>query len=183
MGRPKPALAFGTSTMVGTVVDAAKVAELSPIVVVTGFHEPEVSGAVGSAARVVRNPNPGAGNVSSLLVGLDACGDVDGIVLLLGDMPNVKWELIRRLADGMTESESRAGWVEYRNGRGHPIALARSVFDDVRSLSGSKALWPLLSSLSEEDRFVVDVNEPCPMDVNTPEEYERLTRDLETGDA
>jgi hypothetical protein len=37
--------------------------------------------------------------------------------------------------------------------------------------------------LSEEDRFDVDVDEPRPKDVNTPEEYERLTRDLETGDA
>jgi CTP:molybdopterin cytidylyltransferase MocA len=175
MGRPKLALAFGSSTLVGAVVDAAKTAELSPIVVVTGFHEHEVSGAVGSAARVVRNSDPGAGNVSSLLVGMDACGDVDGLVLLLGDMPSVNWELIRQLADGMTESGSGAGWVEYSNGRGHPVALARSVFGDVRLLSGSKALWPFLSSMDQEETCVVRSDAPRPLDVNTPEDYARLT--------
>jgi molybdenum cofactor cytidylyltransferase len=175
MGRPKPALAFGSSTMVGAVVDAAETAELAPVVVVTGFHELEVSGAVGSVARVVHNPDPGAGNVSSLLVGMDACGDVDGIVLLLGDMPGVNWELIRQLAEGMTESGSRAGWVEYRNGRGHPLALARSVFGDVQSLRGPKALWPFLSSMEPADACVVRSDEPRPLDVNTPDDYRRLT--------
>jgi CTP:molybdopterin cytidylyltransferase MocA len=169
-------MAFGPSTMVGAVVDAASTAELSPVVVVTGFHEQEVSRAVGAAARVVHNSNPGAGNVSSLLVGMDACGDVDGIVLLLGDMPSVNGELIRQLAEGMAESGSRAGWVEYTNGRGHPLALARSVFGEVRTLSGSKALWPFLSSMEQEDTCVVRSEESRPLDVNTPEDYARLTR-------
>lgn len=174
MGLAKPALAFGSSTLVGTVVDAAKAAELSPIVVVTGFHGREVSDAVGTAARVVHNPNPGAGNVSSLVVGMDACGDVDGIVLLLGDMPSVNSELIRQLSQGMVESGSRVGWVEYCNGRGHPLALAQSVFGELRSLSGSKALWPFLSSMDPKDTFVVRSEEPRPLDVNTPEDYQRL---------
>jgi molybdenum cofactor cytidylyltransferase len=174
MGLPKPALAFGSSTLVGAVVDAAKAAELSPIVVVAGFHGHEVSGAVGTAARVVHNTDPGAGNVSSLVVGMDACGDVDGIVLLLGDMPGVNSVLIRQLSVGMAESGSRVGWVEYRNGRGHPLALAQSVFGELRSLSGSKALWPFLSSMEPKDTFVVRSEEPRPLDVNTPEDYQRL---------
>ncbi len=90
-------------------------------------------------------------------------------------MPSVNWELIRRLADGMTESGSRAGWVEYSDGRGHPVALARSVFGNMRSLSGSKALWPFLSSMEQDDTCIVRSDEPRPLDVNTPEDYARLT--------
>lgn len=179
MGLPKPAMAFGSSTIVGAVVHAARSAALSPVVVVTGFHEGAVVEAVGSAARVVHNPHPSSGNVSSLLVGLDACGDTDGIILLLGDMPGVQWEVIAGLADGLAESGRRVGWVEYRDGRGHPIVLAGAGFDDVRSLHGSKALWPFLSSVPPDDTFVLRTDQPRPIDVNTPADYERLVSQSE----
>ncbi|MCL1602137.1 MAG: NTP transferase domain-containing protein [Actinomycetia bacterium] len=176
MGRPKPALPYGSTTMVGAVVASADEAELSPVIVVTGFHEGPVAAAVGGSAHIANNLNPERGNVSSLLVGLDALDDPVGVVLLLADMPEVRVDVISSLLDGMSASAFKAGWVEYRDGRGHPIALSVSSFDDVRALRGSKALWPFLSSLSEEDTFVVRVDEPTPTDVNTPQDYERLRR-------
>jgi molybdenum cofactor cytidylyltransferase len=162
--------------MVGAVVDTATDAGLAPVVVVTGFHERAVAGAVGDNALLVHNPNAATGNMSSLLVGLDQVGDADGVVVLLADMPEVDTEVVLRLADGMVGSGVLAGWVEYNNGRGHPIALARPIFDDVRTLSGRKAIWPFLSSIPEEDAFVVEVDVPRPTDVNTPAEYERVTK-------
>jgi molybdenum cofactor cytidylyltransferase len=177
MGLPKPALPFGSTTMVGAVVSAATSAGLSPVVVVTGFHKDAVSSAVGPAAFVVHNPDPGSGNVSSLLVGMEACGDTDGVILLLADMPGVRREVIAGLADAMAESGSTIGWVEYRDGRGHPIALGRDAFDAVRSLHGSKALWPFLSAVPHDDVCIIEVEEQRPVDVNTRMDYERLTRD------
>ena len=177
MGVPKPALPYGSTTMIGAVVDAASSAGLSPVVVVTGFHEDAVTSAVGPAARVVRNPDPGSGNVSSLLVGMEACGEIDGIILLLGDMPGVRRDVIVGLADAMAESGSTAGWVEYRDGRGHPIALGVAAFEAVRSLRGSKALWPFLSAVPHDDACIIEIDEQRPVDVNTPEDYERLSRE------
>jgi CTP:molybdopterin cytidylyltransferase MocA len=176
MGLPKPALPYASTTMVDTVVSAANSAGLSPVVVVTGFHSAAVSDAVGSGASVVHNPDPNSGNVSSLLVGMEACGDTYGVILLLGDMPGVRGEVIARLADAMTDSASTVGWVEYRDGRGHPIALGRAAFESVRSLHGSKALWPFLSAVPSDDACIIEVDEPRPVDVNTPEDYERITQ-------
>jgi CTP:molybdopterin cytidylyltransferase MocA len=165
--------------MVGAVAHSAREAGLSPVIVVTGFHQDEVTAAVGDSALIAHNQNPGRGNVSSLLVGIDAVGDTAGVVLLLADMPDVRVDVIVRLLDGMSASASKAGWVEYCNGRGHPIALCVSSFEDVRTLRGSKALWPFLSALSDDDTFVVRVDEPIPTDVNTPEDYELVTRQSE----
>jgi len=179
MGLPKPALPYGSTTMVGAVVRSADEAGLSPVIVVTGFHEDPVAAAVGGSARIAHNQNPERGNASSLLVGMDAVGDAVGVVLLLADMPGVRVDVIASLLDGMSASASTAGWVEYRGGRGHPIALSMSSFDDVRTLRGSKALWPFLSSLSIDETFVVRVDEPIPTDVNTPEDYKRVQQQSE----
>lgn len=181
MGQAKPAMDFGSTTMVGAVVRGANRAGLSPVVVVTGFHERAVSAAVGSSALIVHNPKPESGNVSSLVTGMDACADAGGVVVLLSDMPRVSPDVIGELAEGMAETGSRVGWVEYGNGRGHPVALARSVFDEVRSLTGSKALWPYLSSVPLGDALIVRTDEPRPMDVNTPEDYGRLPLESEPG--
>jgi CTP:molybdopterin cytidylyltransferase MocA len=176
MGSPKVVLPYGTTTMVRAVVGAVVAADLSPVIVVTGFHGGVVGEAVGRSARVVHNPHPESGNLSSLLIGLDALGDVDGAVVVLADMPGVQSEVVAALADGLIESGSLGGWVEYADGWGHPMAIGRSAFDDVRALTGPRPLWPFLSSLRGEDTFILHVDSTRPIDVNTPEDHERVTR-------
>lgn len=179
MGLPKPALPYGSSTLVGGVIRVATEAGLSPVIVVTGFHNDAVSGAVGGKALIAHNPNPELGNVSSLRVGIDAVGDSEGAVLLLGDMPGVQPGIIASLCNGMSASASKVGWIEYRDGRGHPLAFAKSSFDELRTLTGSKALWPFLSAVPKDETFVVESDEIQPIDVNTPEDYLRVTRQSE----
>lgn len=179
MGSPKATLPYGSTTMVGAVVDTAISAELSPVVVVSGFDADAVSEAVSEvacgSALVVNNPHPELGNLSSLVVGLDAAGDADAVIILLADMPDVSRGVITDLVDGIVVPGCAGGWVEYRNGRGHPIALAASTFVDVRMLAGARPLWPFLEALEEGHAFVLRVNTAKPIDVNTPEDYDRLT--------
>lgn len=179
MGVPKLVLPFGSTTMIGAVVGAANAADVEPVVVVSGFHDAAVLEAVGHAAPVVHNPRAATGNLSSLLVGLDAVGNADGVVILLADMPRVSASLINDLADGLLASGCVAGWVGYTDGRGHPIALAASAFDDVRTLEGRRPLWDFVDGLGDDEAFVLPVDDSKPIDVNTPEEYERATRQVQ----
>jgi len=174
MGAPKPAMEIGSTTMVRLVIEAAAKADISDVYVVTGFHHKEVSEAVGSSAIVLRNPAPERGNVSSLVVGLNAVPSHSGVIVLLADMPFVKSSDIKKLAAGVSASGRAAGWVEYLDGRGHPVALASSTFEDVKRLSGPKSLWPYFDALSPHDVFVVERGEPKPADVNTRVDYDRL---------
>ncbi len=180
MGKPKQVLPFGRSTMLGAVIAAANAATPVPVVVVTGFHERAVVGAVGGTAQTVHNQAAVSGNLSSLIVGLDAVGEVDGVVVLLADMPLVSSAIIDDLASGLLASGRLAGWVAYTDGRAHPVALAADAFDAVRRLEGPRPLWSFLESLRGEDVFVLHVDSPQPIDVNTPEDYTALpshTRD------
>jgi molybdenum cofactor cytidylyltransferase len=180
MGMAKPAMAFGDGTLVGAVIDLARSAGLDPIVVVTGFHGDEVAAAVDDAARIIHNPDPGRGNMSSLLVGLDALGEVDAVVVLLSDMPLVETSTIEALNRGLLESEAACGWTCYSDGRGHPIAFAPRGIEAIGGLSGTKALWPWFESLGEDERYELVVADPLPADINTPADYDRLTTQQST---
>jgi len=174
MGVAKPAMPFGDSTMVGAVIDVARSAGLDPVVVVTGFHGDEVTEAVGDSAEIVCNPDPGRGNMSSLLVGLGAIGDVDATVVLLSDMPFVDASTVVALCQGLIDSDANCGWTSYTNGRGHPIAFTPNGIEAIGSLSGTKALWPYFDSLGTDDGYELVIDDTVPSDINTPDDYNDL---------
>ena len=175
MGSAKPALPFGDGTMVGAVIDTARSAGLDPIIVVTGFHSDEVAEAVGDKAAVVRNPDPGRGNMSSLLSGLDAVGEANAVVVLLSDMPLVEVSAVKALCQGLIASDAACGLTRYTDRRGHPIAFTSAGVEAIGGLSGTKALWPWFDSLQSDERYELVVNDIRPPDINTPDDYEVLT--------
>lgn len=182
MGQPKQLMHVGSSSMIARVISAARGALLDDVIVVTGFHEAVVAKEVGDSARVVHNADARLGNMSSLIVGMDAVPDADCIVVLLADMPLVSPEAINRLQVEMHTSGRSAGWVEYTDGKGHPVALGASTYSAVRRLRGRKALWPFLESLSIDAVVSVVVETPKPIDVNTDVDYERLMRQVQRSE-
>jgi molybdenum cofactor cytidylyltransferase len=174
MGIAKPAMPFGEGTMVGAVIDIARSAGLDPVVVVSGFHREAVEAAIDGSAEIVRNPEPGRGNMSSLMVGLDAVGDTEAIVVLLSDMPLVEPSTVEALYHGLLESETVCGWTRYKDGRGHPIAFTRDGVDGIGGLSGSKALWPWFDSLDDDEWYELVVDAVKPSDINTRDDYDEL---------
>jgi molybdenum cofactor cytidylyltransferase len=174
MGVAKPAMPFGDTTLVGSVIAVARDADLDPVVVVTGFHGDEVAAAVGDLADTVRNPDPDRGNMSSLLVGFGAIGDADITVVLLSDMPLVEASTIEALCRGLLGSGAMCGWTRYKDGRGHPIAFTRDGIGAIGGLSGTKALWPWFDSLGDDEWYELVVNGMRPPDINTLDDYEKL---------
>jgi len=181
MGTAKQVLPYGSKTLVGAVVDEANRSVVQDVVVVTGFHSTQVAAAVGTSARIVHNPDAAAGNMSSLVIGIDDVAEVDGVVVLLSDMPQVTSHTIDALVSGVVDTGAVAGWVEYANGEGHPVVLSVSTFEIVRTLTGPKALWRYLESLDPGSLFVFTLDSPRPIDINTQDDYYAATRDLQGG--
>ena len=123
-----------------------------------------------SGAEVVVNDHFGDGCSSSIAAALgmvDARSDV--LVLLLGDQPGVTSATVAALLAGRGDAALAA--CRYEDGRGHPLAFARSVFPALAALHGDKGVWKLL------DRGpVTDVPVPgrIPLDVDTWEDYEAV---------
>jgi MoxR-like ATPase/CTP:molybdopterin cytidylyltransferase MocA len=180
LGRPKQLLPYGDGTLLGHVVDTARACGFDQTIVAIGGSADAVRVDVDlGGVDVVVNEAYGEGCSSSIAAALakvDARCDV--LVLMLGDQPGVSAETVAALLAG--RGDAALAVCRYDDGRGHPIAFARSTFDELASLHGDKGVWRLLDRRSAEVAEV-PIAGPVPMDVDTPEDYRAvLVPDVET---
>ena len=179
MGRSKLTLPYGDSTVIGTVLTRLFATSVEDVVVVTGYHGDEVEAAIGGAVRTTTNPDPDRGNLSSLRCGLDALGDgVDGVLILLGDMPEVDPGDIDALVERFASGSVDAAVCVYTDGWGHPAVVSRELIDGIDT-DTDKPLWLAIRALPEDKRIEVSFDKPKPLDINTPQDHESATSDRE----
>jgi molybdenum cofactor cytidylyltransferase len=166
LGRPKQLLPYRGGTLLGHVVDVARACEFDQLVVAVGGAADDVRAAVDlGGAEVVVNDAYGEGCSSSIAAALDVVrGDV--LVLMLGDQPGVTADTVRALLAG--RGDSALAVCRYDDGRGHPIAFGRDVFEQLANLHGDKGVWKLVDRGPVTE---VPVPGPIPLDVDTEEDY------------
>jgi molybdenum cofactor cytidylyltransferase len=176
LGRPKQTLPFGDTTLLGWVLRQVEASGLDEVVLVLG-------GAAGEAARdlrpgratVVRNDAYGTGCASSLLAGLDAAGEADAVLLLLGDMPGVDAAVIDAVCADWDAHRPWAAVTSWRGTLGHPFAFSADAFSTLRGLHGDKAVWKVVEADPGRVRRV-PVDRALPPDVDTWDDYELARR-------
>jgi molybdenum cofactor cytidylyltransferase len=94
-------------------------------------------------------------------------------MIILGDRPQVRPEIINHLADDWREQETAIALCSYRGRKGHPMIFARSMFTELVDLHGDKAAWKLVDA-NESTVREVRFDLPYPDDINTPEDFARL---------
>src|SRR5207248_8290821 len=95
LGRPKQTLPFGDTTLLGRVMRSVEASSLDRVVLVVGGAADEaLAGLSLVRAEVAFNESYGEGCASSLLAGLDAAGDCEAGMRLLGDMTGVDGAVI-----------------------------------------------------------------------------------------
>jgi molybdenum cofactor cytidylyltransferase len=170
LGRPKQLLRYGDGTLLGHVVGVARTCPFDQMVVAIGGSAEDVRGTVDLAgADVVVNDAYGAGCSSSIAAAMGIVDPrCDVMVLMLGDQPGVTADTVVALLDGRRDAPLAV--CRYDDGRGHPIAFARSVFGALADLHGDKGVWRLLDERADDVRTVSVAGE-IPLDVDTPEDY------------
>jgi len=175
MGGAKQLLPFRDHTVLEAVIDAAVGSVLDEVVVVTGFHHDRVAAIVPEGLRVATNPDPGQGNLSSLRVGVEATGPADAIVLLLGDHPEVRSDTVDALIAAWSADREWAAVCSYRGELFHPFLMGPVCVAGIGSLSGRKPLWRYLVTDPPHPVLHVPIDRVVPIDVDTPDDYRRLT--------
>src|SRR4051794_38186431 len=144
LGRPKQTLPYRGGTLLGHVVGVARACGFDQLVVAIGGAADDVRAEVDlSGAEVVVNDAYGQGCSSSIAAALRLVDErCDVLVLMLGDQPGVSAQTVRALLAGRGDAELAV--CRYDDGRGHPIAFARSLFGALTDLHGDKAVWRLV---------------------------------------
>jgi molybdenum cofactor cytidylyltransferase len=171
LGRPKQLLPYGAATLLDHALDLARRCELGQLLCVIGRGSAQVRAAVDFAGvEAVENRAFGEGCSSSIAAALGAIDPgTEVLVLMLCDQPGVRVETVRALVDGL--GDARLAACAYSDGRGHPLAFARSMFGELAALHGDKGVWRLLDAYSSE-LVEVPIDGPTPRDVDTWEDYE-----------
>jgi CTP:molybdopterin cytidylyltransferase MocA len=139
MGRPKMLLPAGGRTLLAAAAAPLLEAGVDRLVVVLGCGADEVRAGAGlpddPRVAFVVNDAWREGMASSLRRGLEAASSADAVLVALGDQVGVAADAVRRLVEAWRGGARLA--LPARRGRaGHPVLFDRSLFDELRSLSG-----------------------------------------------
>lgn len=181
MGRSKALLSTGVGdeTFLTRIVSTLWSAGLEEVMVVIPGDTPELAERFEKSARPPRllyNPAPERGQLSSLLVALEAVDrpGVRAVLVTLVDLPLVSVETVRAVLDAYRRSAASIVRPERGGKHGHPVIFDRCTFDDLRRadpLVGAKAVFaaytPHILNVSVDD-------EGAFQDIDTPDDYRRL---------
>lgn len=182
LGAPKQLLPYNGRTLLDHVLDTARACDFDQLLCVIGGSAADVRARVElTNVEVVENQHFGEGCSSSIAAALTAVDPrAEVLVLMLGDQPGVIPQAVHALLAGRNGSPYAA--CAYEDGRGHPLAFARSTFADLQALHGDKGVWKLLDR--HADRVVdVPVPGPIPRDVDTEADYRAILAEHEKARA
>lgn len=156
------------AAMLGRALEAARASQAASLLVVTGHDRERIEAAVD--APTVHNPDYAEGLSTSLRAGIAALPeDIDGAVVLLGDMPFVSAAHIDRLIAAFNPLEGRSICVPTFNGkRGNPVLWGRELFAEMGSVSGDVGAKHLIGANGDLLVEVPMPDEGVLHDVDTP---------------
>jgi molybdenum cofactor cytidylyltransferase len=183
MGGPNKLLAhIGGRPLVRIAAEEALASRAKPVIVVTGHQREQVEAAVaGLDVKLVHNPNFAGGLSTSVKAGLAAVpNDVDGAIVCLGDMPQVKAPLIDQLAAAFDPEKGALVVVPTVDGkRGNPVVWSRRFFHELMSLEGDVGARHVIGRYPEAVAEVAVTDKAAFVDIDTPDALEKVKAELE----
>jgi molybdenum cofactor cytidylyltransferase len=181
MGRPKALLPFGDSgrSFVQHIAQALCDGGVEEALVVGRADDEALQGELARVAcpcRYVVNPDPGRGQLSSLLCGLDVADrpGVTGVLVTPVDVPFVSPAIVRALLERFGTARALVVRAVHAGRHGHPVIFSRAIFADLRRADPARGAKAVLHAHASA---IVDVETDSPgvtEDVDSPADYDRL---------
>jgi len=173
-GSPKALLEWHGKPLIRHVVEKACWAGLSPVLVGLGaVVEPIKAALAGLPVVFTHNPEWEIGQASSLRIGVKALPERTGAaVFLLADQPQIPVMLLGKLIEKHRQTYGPIVAPRVVGQRGNPVLFDRIVFPELQSIQGDQGGRAVFNRYSpqwvdwQDDRIL--------MDVDTPEDYDRL---------
>jgi len=184
MGEPKALLPIGVGgpSFVSRLTAVFLEGGAADVIVVARPDDPALAGeveriaAAGAAVRLVVNEHPDRGQLSSLLVGLNAADKpgVTGVLVSPVDAPMILAASVRTLLGEFLSRHALIARATHQGRHGHPVIFARRLFDDLRRADPSVGAKDVVRRNASA---VIDVRLDDPgvvQDIDGPDDYARL---------
>jgi putative nucleotidyltransferase with HDIG domain len=184
MGRFKPLLPLGPTTVVERLVERYRSAGIEDICVVAGHRAAELQAVLQPlGVRGVVNPDPDAGMYSSLVVGVRALpADCRAFFVHPVDIPLVRRATLAALAQAFALGSAQVCHPCFDGRRGHPPLVSAELAPEIlswRGQGGLRAFWEN-HALAVEEVPVADA--AILQDLDTEVDYLQMAAGLATED-
>lgn len=180
-GRPKCLLRLDGVPLLQRVVAALAGAGVAEIVVVTGHHAGQVEPLLAALpVRCVRNPQPQAGQVSSLRLGLAALATpAPAVIVALADQPLLAAADVAELFDAWRRRPQgiEVLFPQVDGQRGNPVIFSAAVRDAVLAGGPDFGARQWQDAHPERVAPLLTGNRHYRIDIDTAEDLERFARD------
>lgn len=158
-------------------VEAAQASRACCVVVVTGYRAQEVRASLAAAPVVfAHNPDFADGLAGSLAIGIrNLPGGLDGVVVLLGDMPRIRSQHIDALIEMFEAAPPDAICVPVHGGRrGNPVLWPATLLPQLAAQEGDKGGRELLRLHAAQVRPVEMADDAVLVDIDEPRDLAAL---------
>ncbi|MBM62543.1 MAG: hypothetical protein CL484_06300 [Acidobacteria bacterium] len=180
-GRPKALLRVGSDqeTFLERIVSTLLSGGVDDVVVVTGYHDEVIKRVVdrmSKPVRLVQNPSPELGQLSSLLAALKAIDHpgVRAMLVTLVDLPLLSAHTVRALLEAYRRNRSMIVRPVRAGRHGHPVIFDRALFKALSEARPQYGAKPVVRDHLDESIEVEVDDEGAFLDVDTPADYERM---------
>ena len=179
LGKPKQLLDWRGQPFVRAVTRTALEAGLDPVIVVTGANRENVEAAIEDlTAKVMANKDWPEGQGSSIKKGVQVLNfenPVGAAIFLLVDQPQVTASILRALIEKHAEGLYPVVAPIVIDRRANPVLFDRVTFPDLLELEGDVGGRAILHKHNVE--YLPWHDDRLLLDVDTPEQYQRLISD------
>ncbi|MSV34934.1 MAG: nucleotidyltransferase family protein [Bryobacterales bacterium] len=177
MGSPKALLDYRGETFAGRLVRVLSGA-CDPVIVALGYHADAIRPVIEGVARMVINPAPERGQLSSLQTALAALPpDADGFAFIPVDSPAVEPATVERLREVFLKRGSATRFVipRFQGKRGHPVFATRAIAEELLALPATARTSDVVHRYVPATVYV-DVDDPgILVDIDDPAAYRQVT--------
>ena len=176
MGRPKLLLDLRGKPVIRHTVERLVAAHMDEILVVVAPEHAALERALDKlGVRLVVNPAPEAGQGSSVSAGIQALSArTTAALIVLGDQPGIGVDVIQKLRAALETPGKSIAAPRYADGLGNPVIFSAEVFPELAALPGDRGARSVVER-DPQRLAVVEVASAMPSDLDTPEDYERLS--------
>lgn len=177
MGEQKLFLPLGGKPVLQWVLESALASDLDEVICVTRDLGPVRRQIAVSDERLFWLLNYAAdrGQSTSVIAGLWAAHpDSDGVMFMVGDQPLISKELINSLIEKFDDCSDLIVAPKFNGEARNPVLFPRKLFPQLLKLTGDRGGRTLLEKYRKKTTLVEWQEELPFLDIDQPEDYERL---------
>lgn len=179
-GRVKQLLPWRGKTLLENAIDVAMQSSAHQVYVVLGAHAGEIRLAIrNTSAQVIVNREWETGQASGIRAGVRVIPPhIDAAIFINADQPLITSAAIDRVIARYYVTDAPMVVSQFAGRRGSPVLFDRAHFAELMQLEGEQGGRELFARHADELAYVDFEDARLGLDVDTPEEYENVMREM-----